>query len=386
MDVLQSGHSINDTQTTVRIDHHAMLILNTLLDLYLDADISIRARTDGFNLAHGIDRRLVGVNTPEKPTKWLNDVYAGIEAKRVADMRSVLQAAVNEHKRVYEATTRVPDFMKAPMAVTHREFGHKQVQPQIEAPLALEAEGWVRELGRDEGETFGFVAYRVSYEESDDKWAAFLRRVERSVEIGWDDVVGAENTKRKAMLHWVDGQAVGIAEGDLEGVQRYVCYFLIRVDETNTCRHFNSNIPSSLTVSSQICMVATAVAVSSFLFPSISEGTGHSQPYLIAVCASATTPTSSPKKTSANTASHNTDDTVTTPSPGPTAFKIPPQLLYTDLYVLGVYHPILSIVDFVALAAQHPLGLYQGSSTGVRRREWRKAKESVVNNHNVKIE
>lgn len=228
MDVLQSGHSINDSQTTVRIDHHAMLILNTLLDLYLDADISIRARTDGFNFPDGADRRLLSGNAPEKSPKWLNGVYAGIDAKRVADMRSVLQAAVNEHKRVYEAATRVPEFMKAPMAVTHSEFGHKQVQPQIEAPLALEAEGWVRELGRDEVETFGFVAYRVSYEESDDKWAAFLRKVERSVELGWDDVVGAENTKRKAMLHWVDGQTVGIAEGDLEGVQRYVCILLYK--------------------------------------------------------------------------------------------------------------------------------------------------------------
>lgn len=227
MDVLQSGHSINDTQTTVRVDHHAMLILNTLLDLYLDADISIRARTDGFNFAHGVDRRLVGGDTSEKSRKRLNGVYAGIEAKRVADMRSVVQAAVNEHKRTYEAMRKVPGFMKAPMAVTHREFGYKQVQQQFEAPLPLKAEGWVRELGMDGVETFGFVAYRVSYEESDDKWAEFLTKVEQGVELGWDGVVGAESTKRKAMLHWVDGQAVGIAEGDLEGVQRYVCDSII---------------------------------------------------------------------------------------------------------------------------------------------------------------
>lgn len=220
LDVLQSGHSINDTQTTVRIDHYAMLILNTLLDLYVDADISIRARTDGFCFAHGVDKRLVGGDTPEKSPKRLNAVYAGIEAKRDADMRSILQIAVNEHRRGYEATTRVPEFMKAPMAVTHREFGHKHVQPQIDAPLTLEAEGWVRELGREEVKTFGFVAYRVSYEENDDKWAAFLSSVERSLELGWDDIVGVEYTKTKAVFDWVDGQAVGIAEGDLEGVQQ----------------------------------------------------------------------------------------------------------------------------------------------------------------------
>ncbi|KFY56833.1 hypothetical protein V496_06624 [Pseudogymnoascus sp. VKM F-4515 (FW-2607)] len=366
MDVLQSGHSINDTQTTVRIDHHAMLILNTLLDLYLDADISIRARTDGFFFAHGVDKRLVGGDTTEKSRKQLNGVYAGIEAKRVADMRSVVQAAVNEHKRMHEATRKVPGFMKAPMAVTHREFGYKQVQPQFEAPLPLEAEGWVRELGTDEVETFGFVAYRVSYEESDDKWAEFLTKVEQGVELGWDGVVGAESTKRKAMLHWVDGQAVGIAEGDLEGVQR----------------HLNSNIPSSTTVSNQICIVATPDAVSSFLLPSAAKSTGHSQPYLIAMSASAT----KPKNASTDATSHSRNDTITTSPSAPTTFKTPPRLLYTDLYALGVYYPTLSAVDFAALAGQHPLGLYQGFSTGVRRREWRKVKESSVNGHDVGTE
>ncbi|KFY14205.1 hypothetical protein V492_02770 [Pseudogymnoascus sp. VKM F-4246] len=369
MDVLQCGRDINDTQTTVRIDHYAMLILNTLLDLYVDADISIRARTDGFCLAHGIDKRLVSGDTPEKSPKRLNDIYAGIEAKREADMRSILQAAVNERNRAYDATTKVPDFMKAPMAVTHREFAHKQMQPQFEVPLELEAEGWVRELARDEVETFGFVAYRVSYTESDDKWAAFLRKVEQGVEIGWN-VVGAENTKRKAMLDWVNGRTEGIAEGDLEGVQR----------------HFSSNVPSSPTISNQVCIVATPDAVSSFLFPNTAEDAGHSQSYLVAVSASSTTPPPLPKQFSAEATSHNIYDDLTTPTLGPTAFKILPRLLYTDLYALGVYHPTLPVADFVALAEKQPLGLYQGPSTGVRRREWRKAEESEVTDRDTKNE
>lgn len=76
---------------------------------------------------------------------------------------------------------------------------------------------------------------------------------------------------------------------------------------------------------------------------------------------------------------------MTSPS-APTAFKTPPRLLYTDLYALGVYYPTLSVVDFAALAAQHPLGLYKGFSTGVRRREWRKVKESSVNSHDAGTE
>ena len=383
LEVLQSGRPINETQTTVRIDHQAMLILNALLDLYLDADIAIRGRTDGFNFAHGVDRRLLNGDKPEISPKRLNGIYAGIEAKRVADMRSVLKAAVKEHKRAYEAETKVPDFMKAPMAITHREFGHKRLQPQFEAPLKLEAEGWVRELGGDEVEGFGFVAYRVSYKESEDDWAEFLGKVEQGVELGWEGVVGAEGMKKKATLQWVDGQAVGIAEGDLEGVQRYVCDFIIRVDETNICRHFNANLPSSPTVSNQICIVATPDAVSSFLFPPTAKSTDDSQPYLIAVPASTTTPPPPSKKDSGDATSHSTD---TTPPPGLTTFKIPPRLLYTDVYSLGVYYPSLSAADFAALAAQHPLGLYQGSSTGVRRREWRKAREGTVDGHDAESE
>ena len=34
-------------------------------------------------------------------------------------MRSILQTAVNEHRRGYEAATRVPRFMKAPINGSH---------------------------------------------------------------------------------------------------------------------------------------------------------------------------------------------------------------------------------------------------------------------------
>lgn len=165
-----------------------------------------------------------------------------------------------------------------------------------------------------------------------------------------------------------------------------ILLYIIRVDETNIFRHFNSNIPSSTTVSNQICIVATSDAVSSFLLPSTSTSTGHSQPYLIAMSASATTPPLPLKNASTDASSHNRDDTITTSPSAPTAFKIPPPLLYTDLYALGVYYPTLSAVDFAALAAQHPLGLYCGFSTGVRRRGWRKVKESAVNCHDAETE
>jgi hypothetical protein len=220
MNVMQSGLPINDTQTTVRIDHYAMLILNSILDLYLEADIRIRARTDGFSFVNGIHKLLIGAITMEKSPKQLNAIFAGMEEKREKDMRAIVDAAAKERKKQYEAATAVPKFMKAPMEVTHHELAHKQLQPEIEAPLALEAEMWVRELGKEGGENFGFVAYRVSYGESEEEWAAFLDKTQEGVERGWEGVIEAANVKGRATLEWVDGRAEGISEGDLEAVRR----------------------------------------------------------------------------------------------------------------------------------------------------------------------
>lgn len=152
------------------------------------------------------------------------------------------------------------------------------------------------------------------------------------------------------------------------------------------CRHFSSHTPSSSTVSNQICIVATPDAVSSFLLPSIAEDRGYQRSYLVVASASTTTPPSPSKKFPADATSHNTGDTIMTPPTGPTTFKISPRLVYTDLYSLSVYHVVVSVTDFAALAAQHPLGLYQGSSTGVRRREWRKVREGAANYHNEESE
>lgn len=218
--VMQSGRSINETQTTVRIDHFAMLILNSLQDLYLEADIRMRVVTAGFSFAKGIDKRFIGAITLEKSPQQLNATFAAVEAMREKNMRKAVEVAVREGDRKYrEGGGSTVAFMKEPMRVTHREFAHKSLQPEIEAPFPLEMETWVRELGQG-GEKFGFMAYRVSYGESDETWAAFLAKVQESVESGWEGVIGAGAIKGNATLEWVDGHAQGIAEGDVEEVWR----------------------------------------------------------------------------------------------------------------------------------------------------------------------
>lgn len=89
------------------------------------------------------------------------------------------------------------------------------------------------------------------------------------------------------------------------------------------CMHFNSYTPSSLTVSNQLCIVATPDTVSSFLSPIYSRGHRLSTVvlYLVVASTSATTPPSPSNKFPANATSHNTGDTTMTPPDGPTASR-----------------------------------------------------------------
>jgi len=49
---MQTGRVINTTQGTVIIDHQMLEVLDTLHTLYVDADIAIRARTQGFMMTY----------------------------------------------------------------------------------------------------------------------------------------------------------------------------------------------------------------------------------------------------------------------------------------------------------------------------------------------
>jgi hypothetical protein len=101
---------------------------------------------------------------------------------------------------------------------------------QIRKEIRGEAEGrlgpelWVStvesNMHLDGTDCWGFVAYRLSYKETDEEWALFLGKINSDINDWGEWVVGAEKIKPKAKLHWVDGRNCGIPVGDVQSAKR----------------------------------------------------------------------------------------------------------------------------------------------------------------------
>ena len=173
-------------------------------------------------MINGIDHRLTGAITLEKTETELNAIYAGIENKRVSDLKGILASVQAARTAARHAAEPMPDFLEAPSVTFDREHSMRSLMKQMDSPLSLVPEAWVQDLANSERENFGFVIYRNTYGQSEAEWKKFVETSEAALNSGWEGVLDPENVKRKAMLHWVDGKEKGIPEGDVEAVRKQV--------------------------------------------------------------------------------------------------------------------------------------------------------------------
>jgi hypothetical protein len=87
-------------------------------------------------------------------------------------------------------------------------------------------EMWIKTVESDMHHTganhWGFVAYRLCYKETDEEWTSFVQTLESDMN-GWGEWIdGVEEIKAKAIVHWLDGQKLGIPPGDVQAAKRYV--------------------------------------------------------------------------------------------------------------------------------------------------------------------
>jgi hypothetical protein len=359
---MQSGQT-NGTESTIRIDHWALMIMDKLLDLYGDAEIFLRCRIDGYAMINGIeDYRLRGAITLEKTEKELNAIYAEIENKRVADLKGMLgsvQAARTAARRMQPG--QLPEFMEKTSLLVDREFAMRSLMKHMDNPLGLGVESWIQKLADEKVERFGFVVYRNTYGQSEDEWKMFMEKFEVGLNSGWDGVLDPENVKRKATLHWIDGKEEGIPEDDVEAIRKYVpTAHSAHSNLTLTHdRHFNSftkypSFPSDLTENT--CLAITLSSCQSFIQP---NQKGDYRGFLVAIDSTYVPAKSAERKggkDNSTFAGH---------------FNIIDQLLWTDLYALKEKCIGQNAQDYWRLAAQHPWGVYVGPTTGVLRRKWR---------------
>lgn len=107
-----------------------------------------------------------------------------------------------------------------------QEMLRRQMAAQITVPLS--AEGWILfEKMQMDQESFGFkhwgfVIYRITYDQSEEEWDEFMRILQADVDNWGDGIMGAETIKSSSQLKWIDGRDVGIAEDSFKEAEKYV--------------------------------------------------------------------------------------------------------------------------------------------------------------------
>ncbi|KAH8657081.1 hypothetical protein BGZ60DRAFT_416733 [Tricladium varicosporioides] len=357
IDALQGGRQINSTQVTIKVDHAALMVLNKIQDLYKATDINVRCRTDGFVMAYGVDPRLAEL---EAPQPVLNRIYEGMENTRVKEILNAFDVVLSDRKVQRQAASPMPEFMEPVNLVVDREFGHKALQPEIENPPKAIREAWVRGLSKESVGSFGYVVYRLTYAQSDEEWETSKKQIEAAIESGWEGVVGAENVKQKAKLHWVDGSEEAILEGDLDAAREHFIKFTAQT----------STFPTGLAKHTCLAITPTSIlSLPSGNSLSAQPIPGDFTPFLYAIRTTRTEdPPNHPSPAFATGAAR--------PQQEPSAFdgtlKVLAHLLYTDFFAMTERSAIVNNVkELWDISAKHPWGVYTGPTTAVQRRNWR---------------
>lgn len=106
----------------------------------------------------------------------------------------------------------------------YREQTEAQDELRVEMrgiPEPLPAEGWIsalfrmREPGADQGDFSsipGIMCYRLTYQQSEEEWTAFLRMLEADLADSGDGEAGAEEIRASMTLQWLDGRDLDIGK------------------------------------------------------------------------------------------------------------------------------------------------------------------------------
>ncbi|RDW57279.1 hypothetical protein BP5796_12729 [Coleophoma crateriformis] len=367
LEKMQTGREISETKQTVIIDHYMLAVLDQLLTLYSDADIAIRGRTQGFLMTYGIEQAMLPV---ERPSNELNKIYSRLDRALVTQMKKAMQDTIQQRTRDRHAmeASQGPrsrhTFMEKPSLIFDREWGHKSLQSQIDTPIETKIEPWVQQLKAASIKRFGFVVYRLSYEEDSDKWAKLLSLLQGGLESGWEGLVGAETIRNKEMLHWIDGRQEDVPEGDLQAALKHF-------------QTFSKSTAFPTGLSNNIFLAITPQSVASFIDAQAEQPRGDFRGWLRAVEVPNPTVGSSTDTGNSNSTTGSTASKIDSLPPYDGTIKIIDQLVWTDLYAKTVMGGIQTMEGYSELAGQHPWGVYVGPSTAVSRKRWREMRNNT---------
>ncbi|KAL3477331.1 hypothetical protein BJX99DRAFT_126711 [Aspergillus californicus] len=94
------------------------------------------------------------------------------------------------------------------------------IEPMPKEPWIMDDLRMMQNNGRRE-RGYGFVIYRLTYGQTHAQWTAFRRKMEAHVSDWGRGQTGSKALQPHLKLHWRDGKALGIAEGDVQAANKH---------------------------------------------------------------------------------------------------------------------------------------------------------------------
>ncbi|OQD63519.1 hypothetical protein PENPOL_c009G05061 [Penicillium polonicum] len=201
-------------------------------------------------------------------------------------------------------------------------------------------------------EKYGLAVYRLTYGQTESEWTEFVRKVEAHVSDWGKGQTGSSAIKQHLKLHWLDGNELGISEGDVDASKE----------------HFKTTIEGSedwSKLEEGAFLVVDSASFASYTTKSYSPATSRLNPgdftgFLLAV-----DPAFDPEEGIARP-----DE-----SPGYSGqMRILGSLVWSDLYSL-LASQTSDLDDYWPLASEHPNMVYVGPTVPWQRFIWQKHNE-----------
>ncbi|KAM0424905.1 hypothetical protein ACHAPT_009961 [Fusarium lateritium] len=171
----------------------------------------------------------------------------------------------------------------------------------------------------------GYVAYRLCHSHTPEAWDDFKAKFESDISDWGRDVADIDDVRAACKIHWLDGQELGIPDGDVEAAKR----------------HFHNYIDSeeARDAHGRVLLVIDEAVIKSYLDP-----IKDSEKFVLAV-----DPTFDPKAAEGDRGAPGYKGTV----------RVLGSLLWDDLGALLITQSAW-LVDIWPLAMSHPHGIYKG--------------------------
>lgn len=93
-------------------------------------------------------------------------------------------------------------------------------------PAPIEQEQWVMKanqfIGSGNNFEWGFVAYRISHDHTDEEWEAFKTKFEADIANWGRELSKVDTIRERSKIHWRDARDLGIVDGDIDTLRTYV--------------------------------------------------------------------------------------------------------------------------------------------------------------------